>query len=131
LMMGYATHRADLTCGEPTVRSLRTGDHGYIGAHGMLFVTGRADRICKHYGERICLDDIEEFLRTSGPVAAQSRGESIWLFCEVDEQHVRSRLTELAQTYRIPPQSFVLRRVRALPRTVSGKLSYRELGELQ
>jgi acyl-coenzyme A synthetase/AMP-(fatty) acid ligase len=129
VMMGYACGREDLDGGDQMLGTLPTGDQGYLDANGKLFVTGRAGRTCKVFGQRICLDDIEDFFRDVSPAAAVSRDDCILLFCEAAELELRGKLVSLAKMFQVPPQTFVLRRIQSLPRTESGKICYRDLGE--
>jgi acyl-coenzyme A synthetase/AMP-(fatty) acid ligase len=129
VMLGYASSREDLDARDQMHGVLPTGDCGYLDADGMLYVTGRHGRICKPFGQRICLDDIEEFFYDVGPTAALCRGEHIYLFSEASALSLRVRLVPLAKTFRVPPQLFVICPVHRLPRTASGKIRYAELGE--
>ena len=127
VMMGYAGTRDDLSRGSEWAHGLHTGDLGYIDSQGLLYVTGRKDRSCKVFGQRIALEEIESLLRDVCPVAALSSGENILIAFEGTESEIRSRVIQLSRIFRIPPQAFLLRRVNALPRTATGKICYRAL----
>ncbi len=130
VMMGYAESRADLGRGDEAGGRLDTGDIGRLDRDGYLFLSGRTKRFAKVAGLRLGLDEIEQEIGSTCPVACQDEGERIAVYHEDGpEAELKARLKALAVTYKIPPVSFVTRRVEALPRKTSGKVDYARLKE--
>jgi acyl-CoA synthetase (AMP-forming)/AMP-acid ligase II len=128
VMMGYGTSRADLARGDELGGVLRTGDVGYLDADGCVFIVGRRKRFSKVFGLRVSLDDVESQLHAAAPVAVVDGGERI-IVCgtPASEVAVRERLKELSAQLHIPPASFLVHVVEAIPLLPSGKIDYRQL----
>ncbi len=126
-MLGYAERREDLDelpChGLPL---LRTGDLGRL-KDGRLYVTGRLARIAKCTGVRVALDEVEEFFTRIGPAAVVCDDERIVVYVEGPVTAFRAAYREVLRTYLVPPAMVRLRSIGTIPRTMSGKIAYREL----
>ena len=131
VMLGYANERSDLERGDLLGGVLNTGDLGSLDEASNLYITGRLTRICKLLGARIDLTDIERHLAHMGEVAVVSDDEVIRIFhTHEDESEVDASATQLAERWRIPRASLILKRVRTIPRTDSGKIRYPDLWKL-
>jgi acyl-CoA synthetase (AMP-forming)/AMP-acid ligase II len=128
VMLGYAESPEDLAMGDQLRGTLFTGDLGHLDFDGLLYLTGRRNRIAKIYGLRISLDEVERRLRGRGPVAVSGTDERIVVFCESGEapDHEVWR-QELAGLYRININAFEFRKIPALPLHPSGKIDYGRL----
>jgi acyl-CoA synthetase (AMP-forming)/AMP-acid ligase II len=120
VMLGYATSRADLARGDELGGVLRTGDLGYADDDGFFYVTGRAKRIAKVYGQRINLDEVEAAV--DGPAGAIAGDDRIDVFCE-RETDARA----LAARFRLPPRALRVHEIERLPVKSSGKVDYAAL----
>ncbi len=128
VMLGYAGERADLQREDVQGGALSTGDLGRLDAAGNLFISGRLNRICKVFGLRIDLTDVERVLATHGEVAVIGDADSIVVFhSATDETHLLRSTEELARRLRIPQDAFRLTRVDVLPMTQHGKVHYAAL----
>lgn len=63
VMMGYAENIEDLIQGDVQGDFLLTGDIGYIDRDGFYYIIGRKKRIIKLFGKRVCLDEVENYLK--------------------------------------------------------------------
>lgn len=127
VMLGYATRREDLSLGDTLHGCLNTGDTGHLDADGFLYITGRLTRYRKLFGQRVNLDEIESCIRTICPAAVvESRGLII-IFLECNASVSAVSAMELGRRFQLPPQSFCIKSVAALPRTDRGKIDYRAL----
>ncbi len=131
VMMGYADIRDDLARGDELRGRLETGDVGHLDEEGYLFLTGRTKRFSKIAGLRLGLDQIEREFAEAGFVACVDAGERIAVFFEehADESALRARAKELATEYKIPPNTFRITKVSAMPRTTGGKIDFSRLKE--
>ncbi len=130
VMLGYADSRDDLTKGDEMGGRLETGDVGYVDADGFLYLTGRTKRFTKIAGLRLGLDQMEKEFASAGLVACLDGGEKILVYYDVAAEGVlKERARAIAIEYKIPAQSFALRRIDAIPRTTGGKINYGQLKE--
>lgn len=126
VMLGYAESRVDLDKPDELRGELPTGDLGRLDDDGRLWLTGRAKRILKLYGERVSLDDIEDLMSTNGPCAAVDLGnDRLGLFLEnhPSEGAIRS----LERSLGVPPRTVRAEIIPSLPRTQTGKIDYPRL----
>ena len=144
------TFRAHIVGGDDT-RWLRTGDLGFAGRDGQLYVTGRIKDLIIIRGRNLYPHDIEAAAQAAHPGAGAGAtfavetpdGEGLVVVCEVEREHRRAA-DEVVQTVRVAvanefdvtPEAVVLIKPGRLPRTSSGKVRRRatkaafEAGEL-
>ncbi len=131
VMMGYATHPADLQNGDLLGGRLATGDLGYQDDQGLFYITGRKGRFVKLFGWRISLDDVEDLLAPSGPVAAVNHPvnerDRIVIYTEQNGAAFAEPMQQLSARLRIHPSGFEVRTIESLPRLANGKIDYRSL----
>jgi len=127
VMMGYATHPADLEKGDLLGGRLATGDLGYQDDQGLFYITGRKARFVKLFGWRISLDDVEELLSPAGPVAAVNERDRILIYTEQNSAALAEPVQQLSARLRIHPSGFEVRTIESLPRLANGKIDYQSL----
>lgn len=132
VMLGYASTRTCLMEGDQLGGTLRTGDLGNLDASGRLYITGRRNRICKLFGLRVDLDDVEALCAELAPVAAVGDEKAIHLFhtSSAASTTVTACLQQLSSRMRLPIVAFSARQIDAIPKTASGKTHYARLAEL-
>jgi acyl-CoA synthetase (AMP-forming)/AMP-acid ligase II len=118
-MLGYATGRADLAQLGTAPPVLRTGDLGYLDG-GYLYVTGRAKRIAKLFGQRVSLDEIERMLPPDSAAVSDDRTLYLVTTAATDRDHAG----EIAALLDVPERMVAQVPLDALPRTGSGKTDY-------
>lgn len=131
VMMGYAESRTDVALGDTLAGELRTGDLGYRDTDGFFFLTGRIKRIAKLHGQRISLDEVEEFAgeRAGGPVAVVSDDKLLGVFIGatdigIDLDGLRR---EVAGHLGVQQRIIVVERLDALPLNGRGKVDQHAL----
>jgi len=130
VMMGYAEGPEDLAQGDLLGGVLRTGDLGAVDEDGYFRVVGRLKRFAKLFGRRISLEDVERDLEAAFPVhvAVLDGADHLVVHVEQDGSVPADALAlHVAHRLSVPPGAIVVRPMRALPRTSSGKKDYRAL----
>lgn len=128
VMLGYATQCEDLAKGDELGGCLYTGDRARLDAEGYVFVLGRSKRDTKLFGLRVNLDELEEFVRRTGPAAAVASSDRVVIFCQFGTEAAHSEIrAALAAKLKIHRSAFEFRRVDRLPTKDTGKINYEDL----
>lgn len=127
--LGYAQTYQDLSLGDENQGVLRTGDLAIKDADGYYYVVGRLKRFLKVFGNRINLQDVENFLQAAGVNAAcAGKDDQLEIFVvdsDVDEaREIKKRVAEFLQ---VGLTGIGIYGVQAIPRNESGKVRYAEL----
>jgi acyl-CoA synthetase (AMP-forming)/AMP-acid ligase II len=132
VMQGYAQSRADLGRGDENRGVLDTGDIGYLGPDGKLFIVGRSKRFAKVGGIRCNLDEIERAAAgIAAPAAVLPDEDSIVVFWpESALENPREAAIQLARVLAFPAGAVRFRLVEAIPQLESGKTDYAALRRL-
>jgi acyl-CoA synthetase (AMP-forming)/AMP-acid ligase II len=130
--LGYAQSRADLGRGDENRGVLDTGDLGYLGPDGKLFVVGRSKRFAKVGGIRCNLDEIERVAAgIASPAAVVPEEDGIVVFWPEDAlENPREAALQLARALGFPATAVRCRLVRTIPHLESGKTDYAALRAL-
>lgn len=133
VMLGYAESRSDLGRDDEMGGRLPTGDIGFLDDAGRLTLTGRVKRAAKLYGLRINLDEVEALTNTFGATAVTQHGELLVVHVTTTDDSAADAtlkdtiLARLHERFTIPPSSYEIRFVAAIPRTERGKTDYAAL----
>lgn len=119
IFVGYASSRKDLSFIEEREK-LYTGDCGYFGADGLVYIKGRKSRFVKVMGKRLSLDCCENLLINAGlECAVTATEERIRIF--IVGSYDRRRISELLK---LPVVAFDVISIDAIPRAYNGKVKY-------
>ena len=131
VMMGYAESAAELGLDDQNCGALDTGDIGYIGENGLLYVSGRSKRFAKIGGIRCNLDELERAAeQISSPAAVLPMGDSVVIFWTSGAlDNPRRAGAELARAVGVPVDAVSGRLVDTIPLLESGKTNYTALKE--
>jgi acyl-coenzyme A synthetase/AMP-(fatty) acid ligase len=128
VMLGYATRREDLANGDELGGCLFTGDRARLDEEGYAFILGRSRRDAKLFGLRVNLDELEAFVKRSGPAAAVAGSDRVIIFCEFGTKASLDEIrTALAAQLKIHHSGFEFRRIERLPTNDNGKIDYANL----
>lgn len=129
VMMGYAQQAPDLATDE-TPDGLRTGDIAERTGDGLFRIVGRTSRIVKPFGIRVSLDELQEQVRAIVPGAVCTGTDQrivIAVPMAMDGDRRSELVGRLANQYRLPPFTFQLTIVDAIPLLPSGKIDYQAI----
>ncbi len=95
VMLGYAKDFNELSRGDELHGRLDTGDIGYVDEDGYFYITGRSKRFIKLFGNRINLDEIEQFLNSYyKSIAVIGVDNSIMVVTAHHEEGIKEKLME-------------------------------------
>ena len=129
VMLGYANDHNDLAKEDELCGKLRTGDLGYEDDEGYFYITGRAKRFIKLFGNRINLDEIEQRLKQSvSEIVVTGKDDKlvVWMLQE------RSKEIEdiLKNEFLLHHSGFTCKLCNEFFYTPSGKVDYKRFEEL-
>lgn len=132
VMMGYAESRTDLGMDDECGGVLDTGDVGYLGPTGLLYIVGRSKRFAKIGGIRCNLDELERAAdQVSSPSAVLPLADSVVVFWTPGAiDNPRRAAAELARALGFPTTGLEGRLIEAIPLLDSGKTNYTGLRAL-
>lgn len=123
---GYSEFKKDLKFFK-FIKKLNTGDLGYKNSAGYFFLIGRKKRIIKIFGYRYNLDDIENILKKN-KISCKiiGRNDKLYIFS-------RNSLNEkklhhlLYKEMKFPKDKVIIKKIKKIPLTKNGKVSYVKL----
>ena len=125
---GYAHERVDLDKNDENKGNLDTGDIAFMDNDGFFYIVGRKKRFVKVYGNRINLDDIEDMLFAKfGECACIGDDDLIRIFT-TKSVHLEEIKSFIFEKIFIKKRNIETNFINELPRSMNGKISYKELG---
>lgn len=127
--LGYADNQSDLALGDEFNGILMTGDMAYFDSDGYFFITGRKKRFLKIFGHRLNLQDIEDYLCSSGFITVcAGRDDLLEVYIEDMTESRRIEIkNKLVLEYRVSPKAIHVISISKFPRNETGKILYSQL----
>ena len=127
VMMGYATCLSDLVKGDELKGILHTGDLAQQDDDGYLYITGRLKRFIKIHGNRIGLDEIEQYLKSLQFDVLCTGIENKLMIASKDEDKVERIKQEVLEKYGFHHSIVKVKHVNEYPVSDTGKIQYKQL----
>jgi len=130
IMMGYATKIDDLKSDDELNGILHTGDVAKRDNDGYFYITGRLKRFIKVHGNRVGLDEIEQYLK-SQPYDILCTGVDNKLMIVTQEAgQVEEIKKAVIQQYNLHHSVVKVKYMEEFPTTSAGKIKYKEIIKL-
>ena len=126
VMMGYAFSKEDLKKEDELHSVLHTGDVGYKDEDGYFYITGRLKRFIKIFGNRVNLDEIEQFLK-SNDFNVACVGEDDKLLIATQNSDLEKIKNLITKKFKIHHNIINIKQIDTIPTTSSGKIDYNRL----
>jgi len=129
VMLGYVESLNDLTKFEEN-DCLATGDIGYRDEAGDWYITGRAKRFVKLFGERVNLDEVESWLEENGVEAACCGSENALQIFTTSQSSGKTLMdikNKVSHFLNVHISAINVIDVEAIPLTANGKRDYPKL----
>ena len=130
---GYASNKLDLSVWE-NISKLKTGDLAYKDDEGFYYIKGRLKRIVKVFGNRVNLDEIEAFIKTTlntSLLACTGINDEFILITlsnnEIAEPELKKAIFE---KYKIHSSAIKFNYLENLPKTKNEKIDYKSINSL-
>ncbi len=130
VMLGYATEAKELALGDELNGVLHTGDIAYRDVDGYFYITGRMKRFIKIYGNRVNVDEIEQFLKSkSYDVLCTGEDDNLMVITK-SRGSLKQIRDEIISKFGIHHLAIKLKEVDEYPTTSSGKIEYKKIKEM-
>ena len=127
VMMGYATKLEDLANGDELQGVLHTGDIAHKDEEGYFYITGRLKRFIKIHGNRVGLDEIEQFLKSKSYDILCTGADNKLMIATLSEDSNEEIKREVINKYGFHHSVVKVQTVNGFPVTSAGKIKYQEL----
>ena len=127
VMLGYATKLEDLSKGDELKGILHTGDVAQKDEDGYFYITGRLKRFIKIHGNRVGLDEIEQFLKSSSYDVLCTGIDNKLMVATKEENKVEEIKKVVVEKYNFHHSVVKVLYVEEYPITNAGKIQYQEL----
>ena len=127
VMMGYATKLEDLKKDDELQDILYTGDIAYRDEDGYYYITGRLKRFIKIHGNRVGLDEIEEFLKSKSYNILCTGIDNKLMIATQNVKDIDSIKSEIIKKYSFHHSVIKIKFFDNYPITSSGKIQYQAL----
>jgi long-chain acyl-CoA synthetase len=128
--LGYANNVTDLAKGDENLGILYTGDIAFKDEDGYYFITGRIKRFIKIYGNRVNLDEIEQFILSKNIECACDGVDDKMTIFTTNKNKVEEILNLLTSILKLNFRAFEIRIISEIPKNSTGKVLYTQLKDL-
>jgi long-subunit acyl-CoA synthetase (AMP-forming) len=125
--LGYAECRGDLARGDDRQGVLKTGDLATQDEDGAFYISGRKSRFIKLFGNRVNLEDVEQFIRNKGIDCACAGNDDALRLYVTRASEERDALVFAQQLTNLHHSAFRTILLGQIPRNQAGKVCYSEL----
>ena len=127
VMLGYARNYEDLERGDELKGILHTGDVAHKDKDGFFYITGRLKRFIKIHGNRVGLDEVEQFLK-SNAYDILCTGIDNKLMIATKEKHKIDEIKHaVLEKYNLHHSVVKVLYIDEYPVASTGKIQYKEL----
>ena len=127
VMLGYATKIEDLSKGDELQGVLHTGDVAQKDEDGYFYITGRLKRFIKIHGNRVGLDEIEQYLKSKSYDVLCTGIDNKLMIVTKEEDKVEDIKNDVINKYNFHHSVVKVKSVEAYPVTGAGKIKYNEI----
>ena len=127
VMMGYAIKLEDLSKEDELKGVLHTGDIAQKDKDGYFYITGRLKRFIKIHGNRIGLDEIEQFLKSDSYDILCTGVDNKLMIATKEEDKIEEIKNVVLKKYNFHHSVVKVLYIEEYPVTSAGKIQYQEL----
>jgi len=127
VMMGYATKLEDLSKEDELKGVLHTGDLAHKDEEGYFYITGRLKRFIKVHGNRVGLDEIEQFLKSKSYDILCTGVDNKLMIVTREKNDIEAIKSDVIQKYGFHHSVVKVKYIDEFPTTSAGKIKYQEI----
>ncbi|MEA2019642.1 MAG: AMP-binding protein [Campylobacterota bacterium] len=127
VMMGYATSLVDLSKADELNGVLHTGDIARKDDDGYFYITGRIKRFIKIHGNRVGLDEIEQYLKSMHFDILCTGIDNKLMIATIDKGNIEEIKQMIIEKYSFHHSVVKVKYIDEYPTTSAGKIKYKEL----
>jgi acyl-coenzyme A synthetase/AMP-(fatty) acid ligase len=127
VMLGYATDIEDLAKDDELQGLLQTGDIAQRDDEGFYYITGRLKRFIKIHGNRVGLDEIEQYLKSKDYDVLCTGVDNKLMIASRDNTILEDIRNELIGKYTFHHSVIKIKYIETFPITNSGKIKYQDI----
>jgi acyl-coenzyme A synthetase/AMP-(fatty) acid ligase len=125
--LGYASNGNDLKKGDENNGTLFTGDLARRDQDNFYYIVGRKKRFIKLFGNRLCLDEMENLLtKLFSDCACTGTDDNLMVYA-TDVTTLTEIKKYISNTIGIHPKAFSIKHCSAIPKNAVGKIQYFKL----
>ncbi len=127
VMMGYAMSLADLAKGDELHGTLHTGDIARKDKDGFFYITGRLKRFIKIHGNRVGLDEVEQYLKSFHFDVLCTGIDNKLMIASANEDNIENIKQIVIEKYAFHHTVVKVKYVKEFPVSNTGKIQYQTL----
>ncbi len=127
VMMGYAIKLEDLSKEDELKGVLHTGDIAQFDSDGYFYITGRMKRFIKIHGNRVGLDEIEQYLKSQSYDLLCTGVDNKLIIVTREENKIDDIKSDVLNKYGFHHSIVKVHYIEEYPVTSAGKIRYQEI----